>query len=155
MVVPSCGSAQFNLPVELPRWSPYSLVEVCLTQGLPLLHCDMYLTGGPQCQVMHWIWFDSLARNQGKAHALGEGGEQEMTLHHGKVQAEADARACTERHVRITGKLFLPFRREALRIKVRNYSGLLTTFGGSQEVFCCGLCSRRLQSPQQKRREPP
>jgi len=41
-----------------------------------------------------------------------------------------------------------------------HYSGLLTTFGGSQEVFAaglaaCGLGSLRLPSPQQKRREPP
>jgi len=35
-----------------------------------------------------------------------------------------------------------------------SYLGLLTTFGGSQEDFCCGLCSRRLQSPQQKQVQP-
>src|SRR6266700_6316203 len=35
-----------------------------------------------------------------------------------------------------------------------NSSGLLTTFGGSRRC-CCGLCSLRLHSPQQHRREPP
>ena len=47
---------------------------------------------------MYWIWFDGLAGNQGKTDALGDGGEQQMALHHGEVEADADARACAERH---------------------------------------------------------
>jgi len=40
-----------------------------------------------------------------------------MAFHHGKVEADADARTCAERHVGITGKLFLQFRGETLRSK--------------------------------------
>ncbi len=66
---------------------------------------------------MDWIWFDGLAGNQGKADPLGKGREQQVALHHSKVQADTDARACTEWHVSVTGQLFLSFRCEALRIK--------------------------------------
>jgi hypothetical protein len=70
---------------------------------------------------MDWIWFDSLTRNQRKAGTLGESGEQEMTLHHSKVQANADARACAKWQKSVTGKLFLPLRNEALRIKLLRF----------------------------------
>ncbi len=46
--------------------------------------------------MMDWIWFDGLAGNQGKADPLGKGREQQVALHHSKVQADTDARACTE-----------------------------------------------------------
>src|SRR5712692_6569436 len=84
---------------------------------LSLFDRDIYRTDRPQCQVMHRVWFDGLAGEQGKAGTLGDGGEQEMALHHGEVEADADARACAERHVGITGKLFLQFRGETLRSK--------------------------------------
>ena len=77
---------------------------------------------------MNGIWYDRLARNEGKADALGERGKQQMALHHGKVQAEADARTGAEWQVRVTGELFLPFRSEALRIKFfRFWEGVLST----------------------------
>jgi len=40
----------------------------------------MYSPGGSQCQVMDWIGFDGLARNQGKTDTLGESGEQQMYI---------------------------------------------------------------------------
>src|SRR5690242_14179889 len=70
---------------------------------------------------MYWIRFDGLTRNKGKAGTLGQSGEQQMALHHGKVQANADAGTCAEWHKSITGKLFLPFRREALRVKLLRF----------------------------------
>jgi hypothetical protein len=85
---------------------------------LPLLHRDVYRPGRPQGQVMDRIRFDGLARNQGKAGALGDGGEQQVALHHGEVETDTDARTRTERHKSIAGKLFLPFGRETLRIKL-------------------------------------
>jgi len=39
--------------------------------------------------------------------------------------------------------------------KFRNYSGLLTTFGGSQEFFAAGLAACGCQARSKKRREPP
>jgi hypothetical protein len=81
-------------------------------------HRNIYLTGWPQCQVMYWIRYDNLAGNQGKVDALGNGSEQQITLHHGKVQADTDARACAERHECIARKPFLAFRCEAPRIKL-------------------------------------
>ena len=75
---------------------------------------------------MDGIWYDRLARNEGKADALGERGKQQMALHHGEVQAEADARTGAEWQVRVTGELFLPFRSEALRIKFfRFWEGII------------------------------
>ena len=49
-------------------------------EALSLFHRDMYSPGGSQCQVMDWIGFDGLARNQGKTDALGESGEQQMYI---------------------------------------------------------------------------
>jgi hypothetical protein len=80
---------------------------------------------------MDWIWFDSLAGKQGKADALGDGSEQQLALHHGEVIANADAWTCAERQVRITGQLFLPFRCEALGIKLlRLWEVFLATVQG-------------------------
>src|SRR5438105_2498757 len=83
-----------------------------------LLYCDVYCAGGAQGQVADRIWFDGPVGKEGKAGALGEGGEQEMAFHHGEVEADADARARAERQVRVTGKLFLSFGGEAFRIKL-------------------------------------
>src|ERR1700674_4854578 len=85
--------------------------------GFPLLHPNMHHTRWSQGQVVFWVRYDGLARNQGKANALSERGKQQMALHHGEGKANADARACAEWQVRVTGKLFLPFRYEALRVK--------------------------------------
>src|SRR5579859_3247722 len=67
---------------------------------------------------MYRVRFDALADKQGKAGTLGDSGEQQMALHHGEVHADADARACAERQVRVTGKPFLMFRCEALGIEL-------------------------------------
>src|SRR5260370_5565530 len=100
-------------------------------EALSLRHRDMYSPGGSQCQVMDWIGFDGLARNQGTTDGLGESGEQQLALQHGEVQAETDARACAEWQVRITGKLFLAFRCETFRIKLpRVREAFLSTVQG-------------------------
>src|SRR2546422_3179985 len=116
----SCGSSFDVASLCLLRCmvvSVYKGLYHC-REALSLLDCDIYRTGRPQCHMMYWIRFDGLAGNQGKTDAVGDGGEQQSALHHGEVEANADAWACAERLVRITGKLFLPFGCEALRIKL-------------------------------------
>src|ERR1700674_3273294 len=85
--------------------------------GFPPRPPNMHHPRWSQGQVVFWVRYDGLARNQGKANALSERGKQQLALHHGEGKANADARACAEWQVRVTGKLFLPLGGEALRIK--------------------------------------
>src|SRR5579883_1942808 len=68
-------------------------------------------------QVMDRVGFDFLARYQRKADALGEGGQEQMSLHHRKVHADADAGSRAKGHVGVAGKLSLPFGGEAFGIE--------------------------------------
>src|SRR6266849_436453 len=75
--------------------------------------------------MMYWIGYDGLSSNQGKANALGQSRKQQLALHHGKVHADADARARAEWHIGITGKLFLSLWSEAFVIKFLRFREVL------------------------------
>src|SRR5450759_243829 len=84
---------------------------------LPLLHRYVHRATGSYRQVVYRVGFDRLAGDQVEAGALGKRGEQQVALHHGEVEANADARPRSEGDVGIARKLLLPFRREALGIE--------------------------------------
>ena len=73
----------------LIMYMPSLMVKDWSNIRLSPLHYDIYCTHGAQCQVMRWIWFDVLTGNQGKGDALGNGGEQQVALHHSEVVADA------------------------------------------------------------------
>lgn len=68
-------------------------------------------------QVMDRVGLDLLVRYQRKADALSESGQEQMSLHHGKVHADADAWPRAKWHIGVAGKLSFVLGREAFGIE--------------------------------------
>src|SRR5450755_3480781 len=67
---------------------------------------------------MNRIWLNVLPRHQCKGCAQGECGEEQVSLHHGEMVSDADARPRAKGDVGVAGKLFLSLWSKALRIEL-------------------------------------
>src|SRR5258708_27920003 len=106
--------------------APNSLAETASEFGailnspppLSAPHNHLYAILWTKRKRLHRIWLDLLACYQFKGHALSEGSQEKLSLHHGKVVTNADARTRSERQEGIARQLLLVFRRKTQRIEL-------------------------------------